>query len=157
MEILIDNCSENEMDLIRSYVNEFRLDDEDLKTTQFLVARSAKSELLGFGRLRKHPDSLELCTLGVLPDYRGRGIGKKLVSQLIACAGEDLYVVCIIPDFFKKFGFEMVKEIPDSIKRKFTICTIVLAVEEPYFSMKLSKKTSPRSIGHPSPAEEGQG
>lgn len=140
MDMIVEHGAQKDISRIGELVKEFRLDDEDIKAEQFLVVKDKSSQLLGFGRLRTHTDCIELCTLGVVAEYRGRGIGKMLVNALAKKANADLYVVCIIPGFFEKFGFEIVEEAPSSIERKVNICTTTLVVEESYFSMKLARK-----------------
>jgi len=55
--------------------------------------------------LMTHPDSLELVALGVDPDFRGRGLGRRLVRTLLKAAGGDVHLATIIPEFFSGFGF----------------------------------------------------
>ena len=138
MEIKIEIPGVQEMKLIVRYIKEFMLDDEGLEREQFIIAR-INNTLVGFGRLRQHPDCVELCTLGVLTEYRGKGIGKKLVEELIKRTSSKLYLVCIIPGFFQKLDFEIVKEVPPSIVRKYEICTTKLKVAEPYYMMRLEE------------------
>ena len=77
----------------------------------------------------------ELCSLGVLPEYRHKGIGDLLVHALIKIAVQDVYLVCIIPDYFKPFGFKLVDEFPEEMKQKLHYCTSELVVEEKYVVM----------------------
>ena len=138
MDILISTPTNIEMTLIHHHVKDFVLDAEDLQKEQFLIARH-KNTLIGFGRLRKHKDCTELCTLGVLPEHRGKGVGKKITNKLIKKAHSEIYVVCIIPNFFQKFGFEIVKNYPSSIARKHHLCTTKFIVDEAYCVMRFSR------------------
>ncbi|MBI2271887.1 MAG: GNAT family N-acetyltransferase [Bacteroidetes bacterium] len=103
-------------------VKQLMLDDIAMKPEQFLVAKVG-TKVIGFGRIKVYPDTLELCSLGVLSEYRGRGIGKELVNELIKKANrQTVFLVCIIPDFFKCFGFEATDIYPDSLKPKINYC-----------------------------------
>ena len=137
MQVSFCTPVDDDMIVIRAYIKEFVLDDENLMKEQFVIAKS-NHQIIGFGRLRTHSDCTELCTLGVIPEHRGKGIGKKLVEQLIQRAfATELFVVCIIPEFFMKFGFELVSIYPSSIKRKHSICTTHYVVKEKYSAMVL--------------------
>ena len=94
--------------------------------------------MVGFGRLREHPDCLELCSLGVATSYRRKGIGKAIVAKLIEHFSKNIYLVCIIPDFFIPFGFHKVEIFPVSIQNKIEYCTSELVVPETYMAMLLS-------------------
>ncbi len=65
-------------------------------------------------------DLAELRSLAVGKRYSGKGIGKALVKTCLAEAGElgvkKVFTLTYIPDFFKKFGFKIVKR--DSLPHK---------------------------------------
>ncbi len=117
-------------------ISKFELDDRELKREEFCAAYYNK-QLLGFGRLRKHKECMEICSLGVLPPFRGKGIGKSIATALIKKATTPVYVVCIIPDFFKHVGFKQVQTVPFSIQEKLIYCSDTLLVEETYVAMRL--------------------
>lgn len=130
--------TEKEFKQICFFITEFELDNRDLKKEQFIVALR-DSELIGFGRLREHTDCLELCSLGVVNSYRRQGIGKAIVTRLIESFSKNIYLVCIIPDFFIPFGFHQVETFPICIQNKIEYCTFELIVPEAYVAMLLSK------------------
>lgn len=123
---------------ICEYIHEFELDDRILLQHQFTIALR-DNELVGFGRLRNHSDCTELCSLGVITEHRRQGIGKAIVAELLRKAPPNLYLVCIIPDFFSPFGFHIVNEYPAPIKNKLEYCTHELIVPETYVVMQLHK------------------
>jgi len=130
------------MKQITAYVKEYVLDDEELLANQFIVAIH-NNKLAGFVRLRHHTDGDELCTLGVIEQYRGKGIGKALVEEVKKKSSGALYLVCIIPIFFDKLGFNVIENnIPASMKRKWTRCTNDYVVEEEYCVMQLQNKNA---------------
>lgn len=131
--------TDKEFNQIYLFITEFELDNRDLKKEQFIVALR-NTELVGFGRLREHTDCLELCSLGVITSYRRQGIGKAIVAKLIENFSKNIYLVCIIPDFFIPFGFHKVETFPISIQNKIEYCTSELVVPETYVAMLLPSK-----------------
>ena len=135
MQLIYTQPTTHEMPVISACVKEFQLDYQDMREEQFIIAKNS-NDIIGFGRLKNHSGCTELCTLGVVTEYRGRGIGKALVNELIKKAeGKSIYVVCIIPAYFQKLGFEITEQFPDAIKRKHTLCTERFVVEEEYCIM----------------------
>lgn len=105
----------------------------------FLIALS-NDELVGFGRIRDRGNCYELCSLGVIEPERLKGVGKQLVQSLIKQSGEPLYLVCIIPEYFKPFGFVVVEDYPEAMLEKLNYCTSELVVPEKYVVMKYKKE-----------------
>lgn len=128
--------SESDFQHICKYVQEFELDDRELKKEQFFAAFN-QQQLLGFGRLWQHPDCIELCSLGVIPSHRNMGIGKAITAKLIELQQRPIYLTCIIPHFFIPFGFKEVTTYPHSIQEKLNYCRQYLPVEEMYVAMRL--------------------
>ena len=124
--------------LIRNYIQQFELDDRNLKQEEFTAA-FRENELVGFGRLREHSDCIELCSLGVITQHRRQGIGKSIVKELIKRSTSSIHLVCIIPDFFIPFGFQSVEKYPLSVQDKLDYCTQELIVSETYVAMLLQK------------------
>ncbi len=130
------------MKQITACVKEYVLDDEGLLANQFIAAIH-NNRLVGFVRLRPHSDCDELCTLGVIEQYRKKGIGKALVEEVKKKSFKVLYLVCIIPTFFDKLGFNVIENnIPASMKRKWSRCTNDYVVEEEYCVMQLQNKNA---------------
>lgn len=130
--------SGNEFRQIQKYVQTFDLDNRLLLQNEFIAAFRNK-ELVGFGRLRKHADCIELCSLGVVTEHRKQGIGKAIVNELIKHTNQAIHLVCIIPDFFAPFGFNSVENFPEAIQDKLNYCTQELVVPEAYVAMCLQK------------------
>ena len=138
--IKIQPASAADMIPITNFIHEFVLDDIGLDYKQFVVGWYNDS-IIGFGRLRQHPDALELCSLGVSPNYRLIGLGKLLIHELIKKAGSNtLYVACIIPDFFYQFGFREVAQFPNSLQGKINYCTNTLGSNSEFEKYVVMKK-----------------
>lgn len=120
---------------IKQHILAFELDNRSLQKEEFLVAKQ-KQQILGFGRIREYEDCYELCSLGVIEPERNKGIGKQLTQALIQKAKQPLYLVCIIPDFFKPFNFRETKAYPSVLADKLQYCVSELVVPETYVVMK---------------------
>ena len=130
--------SEKEFLQIRNYIQQFELDDRNLKKEEFTAAFRV-NELVGFGRLRKHSDCTELCSLGVVTQHRRKGIGKAIVKELIQRTNNSIHLVCIIPYFFEPLGFQIVANYPWAIQDKLNYCIQELVVPETYVVMWFNK------------------
>ena len=115
------------------------MDDRVLHYSQFLVAKE-NDKLVGFARIRKHNSCDELCSFGVIESHRFNGIAKLLVEARIKIASQPVYLVCIIPDYFKKLGFVVVEEYPVEMANKLNYCISELVVPEEYVVMKYKEE-----------------
>lgn len=113
---------------IRRLVWGAKLDPTQLRWQQFWVVKhqpdAEPARVIACGQLRCFPDAQELGSLVVLPDWRGRGIGRYLTEALIAQATQPLYLECLgrsLPVFYQKFGFQSVawQALPRSLRFKF--------------------------------------
>ncbi len=107
------------LDLARS----LDLDYPGMEGDDFWLAEDA-GRIVGLVALKKHPDSLELCALGVEPARRGLGIARALVEALMASAPGDVHLATVIPGFFEACHFERTSDVPRSFieKRKTSWC-----------------------------------
>lgn len=131
----IDHCGSADFDLVKRYVAELELDDRAMLQEQFLVLKDAQGRLAGFGRVREYDSCSEMCSLGILPGQRSKRLGKELVKQMIKKARQQTYLVCIIPSYFKEFGFSICSSYPPEMQDKLDYCLDSLAVPEPYVVM----------------------
>jgi N-acetylglutamate synthase-like GNAT family acetyltransferase len=109
------------MKIIESYVEKFRLDNENLKFEQFIVAER-RGSIIGFGRVKPYQHCFELGCVAVLEAYRKRFIGSAIVKRLIRdFPSDDIWITTDIPEYFQRFGFQATtnapQEILDKIKR----------------------------------------
>ncbi|HLA57138.1 MAG TPA: GNAT family N-acetyltransferase [Puia sp.] len=128
------DCSPENFERIKKYIAEFELDDRNLKQEEFVTV-SIGVELIGFGRVREHPAFSEACSLGVIKPERLKGIGKHLMQAMIEKAMKELYLVCVIPSYFKPMGFVICKNFPPEMQEKLEYCTAHLSVDEEYVVM----------------------
>jgi N-acetylglutamate synthase-like GNAT family acetyltransferase len=101
------------------------LDYPGMEGDALWVAEADRDRIVGAVALKKHPDCLELCALGVDPGFRGKGLAKALVEALVAGAPGAVHLATIIPGFFESCGFRIIKtDIPATFpaKRKTAWC-----------------------------------
>ncbi len=127
-----------EFEEVKKWVEDFWLDDESMDSARFRVLVDS-NKVIAFGRLRENIDATELCTLGVVKEFRGKGLGRLMVECLLKEAKQDIYVVTVIPAFFSKLGFEFVENYPASMQKKVNLCTTDYHVGEIYRVMKWKK------------------
>lgn len=118
-EIFIRKAEKSDLPAIQRLLSTYFLDIEELKPEDFILAEGERkvlgcAALIRSGSSKK--DFLEIHSIAVHPNFRGKGIGSRLANQLISTSlGQDteLYVRTTAPGFFEKLGFE---RIPDSEK-----------------------------------------
>ncbi len=120
-DVLLRKANVADMQIIESCVDKFRLDNENLKFEQFIVAES-KGSIIGFGRVKPYRHCFELGCIAVLEAYRKRSIGSAIVKRLIKeFPSDDIWITTDIPEYFQRFGFrpttDAPQEILDKIKR----------------------------------------
>lgn len=147
MNTVIIPSSEKDFPEILRLAKSFDLDCEDVSWKQFVVAK-IKNSLISFGRLRAYPECTEIATLGVIPEERNKGVGSAIVKELIRTAPSEIFLTCVIPAFFHKFGFETVKQYPSVLQKKVDFCKLYGFSDENIFVMKLEKiKSGKQGIG----------
>lgn len=134
-DIIIRQPNDKEFEQVKVLIDEFWLDNGNMQIEQFRVLL-VDNKLTAFGRLRRNGDATELCTLGVVKEMQGKGYGKAMVKALLSEAEGEVYVVCIIPQFFVKSGFKEVEQYPPSIDFKVNLCNTHYHVGIPYKVMK---------------------
>jgi N-acetylglutamate synthase-like GNAT family acetyltransferase len=93
---------------IRAIIRSVRINPMDLDWKRFLLASSPDGELVACAQLKPHADgTLELASLAVRPAWRGRGLARRLVEQLLSDSPRPLYLTCRsgLESFYQKFGF----------------------------------------------------
>ena len=142
LNVNIQNASNDDFIIIKKLIQLYELDNRNMFPSQFLVAKK-NIQLLGFGRIKKHKNCDELCSLGILRVNRNKGIARFLVETIINMATQPIYVVSVIPDFFHRLGFETVNVYPAEIAEKLNYCIEELVVREQYVVMKYNEKSQP--------------
>jgi N-acetylglutamate synthase-like GNAT family acetyltransferase len=137
-DIIIREPDDAEYEVVRKYIDEFWLDKAYMHKGQFRILLF-NGAIAAFARIKKHRSCTELCTLGVVKKLRGRHIGMVIVNGILAGIKKEVYIVTVIPDYFRKIGFHFAKEFPVIIRKKLDNCRNNYSVGETYRVMKWGK------------------
>ena len=77
----------------------------------FWVAEK-EDEIIGIVRLEEKKDFYFLSSLGILKEHRKQGVASQLLSEITKKLKKVVYLYTIIPEFFKKAGFEAASPLP---------------------------------------------
>lgn len=136
--IRIEPTSDAEMLIIEPLAKNFDLDCDDLSAHQFVTAKK-NGVTIGFGRLRKYPGCAEIATVGVLIEEQKKGVGTLIVKELIRTGPPVIFITCVIPEFFSKLGFQLVKQYPVVLQKKVDFCKSYNFNDDQVFVMKIVK------------------
>lgn len=99
---------------VKAIIRAHRLNPLGLKWTQFIVAETAESEIVGCGQVKIHRDgSRELASIAVMEPWRNQGIATAIIHRLCAGYPPPLWLTCesrLIP-FYEKLGFIEVQDV----------------------------------------------
>lgn len=123
---------------IEELARSFDLDWEDASWQQFVVAKK-NDVIIGFGRLRRYAECYEIATVGVIPAERTKGVGSAIVRYLAGLGPREVFVTCVIPDFFSKLGFQKIKQYPAVLQKKVDFCKAYNFTDDQIFVMRLVK------------------
>ena len=113
-------------------IEEMGLDDVAFRSRDYVIAVDEETdERAGFGRVRVHKtDDGELCELtsvGVLPAWRGQGVGAHVLERLVEKAGdqefETVYGFSEEPGYCAQFGFDPVDAgaLPEKLRERLEV------------------------------------
>jgi len=112
-------------------MEELGLAESSFRSRDYVIAVDQETdERAGFGRVRVHKtdttsetdetketaaeELCELTSIGVLPAWRGQGVGAHVVERLVRTAGDDgfddVYALTDRTEYLAQFGFEPVAE-----------------------------------------------
>ncbi|HUF38828.1 MAG TPA: GNAT family N-acetyltransferase [Anaerolineales bacterium] len=98
---------------IQRLIREGRINPMGVRWERFVVIEAPDGELAAIGQVKPHRDgSLELASIVTAPEYRGRGLARRVIEHLVASNPGVLYLMCRA-DFgpmYEKFGFRDVSE-----------------------------------------------
>lgn len=120
MRIKLRPATESDSPIIRDLVHLGRINPTGLDWERFLLAESPQGVVVGCGQIKPHRDgSYELASIVVHPDWRGRGVARKIIEELLAGHSDDLYLMCRseLGSLYEKFGFYTIRQ--DEMPRYF--------------------------------------
>lgn len=98
------------------------LDTEGYAISRFVKAVEGE-KLIGAARAKVFPNCIEICSVGVLEPYRGKGIGKKMMEKLVSMFSvKPIFLVTDIPFYFHKVGFKKANHFPLEMEAKRNRC-----------------------------------
>jgi N-acetylglutamate synthase-like GNAT family acetyltransferase len=136
---------ESESAQIKALINLAGINPMGLDWKRFVVAVNDRDEMIGCGQLKPHgEDILELASLAVYPEYRGRGVARQLIEHLIVTGPRPLYLMCesSLGALYEKFGFRRIDyaEMPRYFQRISKLAGLMTSLanrEERLLIMKL--------------------
>jgi len=93
---------------IKELINLVGINPMGLDWKRFIVAVNDQDEMIGCGQLKPHgEDILELASLAVYPEHRGKGIARAIIEHLLKDSPRPLYLMCESSNgpLYEKFGF----------------------------------------------------
>ncbi len=126
--MLIRAAHPADMGRIRRLVLSAMLDPTQLRWSQFWVIE-AEGKVIACGQLRNFPGAQELGSVVVDRNFRGQGLGSRLIQHLMHQATQPLYLECVgqkLAQYYTRFGFVPVswQELPPSLQRKFGLSAL---------------------------------
>jgi N-acetylglutamate synthase-like GNAT family acetyltransferase len=114
--------SEFEFEHVIQLANSMKLDITEAIRTQFMIVKN-DDVIVAFARIFPRGKLFELATLGVVKQYRSQGLSTLLIEKL-RTEYPQLHLVTVIPEYFKKLGFIVSKEIPKELEQKYNQCEL---------------------------------
>ena len=106
---------------IRSLILRVGINPTGLEWRRFIVAEDAAGRFIGCGQVKVHKDgSRELASIAVEEAWRRRGIGSRLVRELMHQHDPPLWLTCRsnLTEFYGRYGFVEVVD-PAQMTRTF--------------------------------------
>ena len=136
---------ESESAQIKALINLVGINPTGLDWKRFIVAVNAGGQVISCGQLKPHgADILELASIGTLPEYRGQGLARAIIAELLSKSPRPLYLMCIAHNgpMYEKFGFRMIElgNMPryfQRIKKLFDVTDVFRRSSEELLVMKL--------------------
>jgi N-acetylglutamate synthase-like GNAT family acetyltransferase len=127
LEALLDNVRlrpalEADFKDIKDLIYEVGINPTGLDWRRFIVAETPNGQFVGCGQLKPHADrTLEMASIAVKSDWRGKGIARIIIQNLMDAAPRPLYLTCRseLGPFYEKFGFRGIDgdELPKYFRR----------------------------------------
>ena len=113
---------ETESRAIKELIHQVGINPMGVDWKRFIVAVDARDQIIGIGQLKPHgKDILELASIGVYPEYRGQGIARAIIENLLKDSPRPLYLMCESKNggLYEKFGFRPIsyEEMPRYFQR----------------------------------------
>lgn len=136
---------ESESAQIKDLIHLVGINPTGLDWRRFVVAVNEQGEVIGCGQVKPHgKDILELASIAVPPEHRGRGIARMIIEALLEKTPRPLYLMCMAHNgpMYERFGFRTITldEMPryfQRIRKVFDLANAIRRADEELFVMKL--------------------
>jgi N-acetylglutamate synthase-like GNAT family acetyltransferase len=113
---------ETESRAIKDIIHFVGINPMGLDWKRFIVAVNEQDEIIGVGQIKSHGrEILELASIAVYPEYRGRGVARAIIQHLLKDSPRPLYLMCESHNgpLYEKFGFREIayEEMPRYFQR----------------------------------------
>jgi N-acetylglutamate synthase-like GNAT family acetyltransferase len=109
---LLRSATATDARIIRKIINLVQINPTGLSWKRFVVAVDNEGNIIGCGQVKPHKDgSWELASIAVLPEWRGRGVARRIIEHLLQQYPGRLYLTCrsVLEPLYQKFGFQPIK------------------------------------------------
>jgi amino-acid N-acetyltransferase len=99
---------ETESGAIKDLIHAVGINPMGLDWKRFIVAVDAQDQVIAVGQIKPHgKDIHELASIAVVPEFRGQGLARAVIDQLLKDSPRPLYLTCVssLESFYNKFGF----------------------------------------------------
>jgi len=122
VELSIRPANAGDAAAIRRLIHTVGINPLGLDWRRFRVVEAPSGEMLGCGQVKPHADgSRELASIAVWPQYRGMGVARAVIEQLLSENQPPLYLTCrsSLRPLYEKFGFQVlpVEAMPPYFRR----------------------------------------
>ena len=136
---------ESESRVIKDLINLTGINPMGLDWKRFIVAVNDQDQVLGIGQVKPHgAEILELASIAVFPEHRGKGIARAIIEYLLKDNPRPLYLMCESSNgpLYEKFGFHRIpyEEMPRYFQRMSKLVGLMTTLakrEERLLIMKL--------------------
>ena len=143
--VTIRPARETDFAQIKDLIHSSGINPLGLDWKRFIVAVDEHDEMIGCGQLKPHgQDVLELASIAVYPEHRGKGIARAIIEHLLKDSPRPLYLMCqsSLGPLYEKFGFHALsyEDMPRYFQRISKLAGLVTTLalrEERLLIMKL--------------------
>lgn len=136
---------EAESTQIKDLIHLVGINPSGLDWKRFIVAVNEEGLVISCGQLKPHGEGIvELASIATLPEYRGKGLARAIMGDLLQKAPRPLYLMCMAHNgpMYEKFGFHAIgeSEMPKyfrRIRKLFDVADVIRKASEELLIMKL--------------------
>jgi N-acetylglutamate synthase-like GNAT family acetyltransferase len=138
-------------------IEELGVDEAAFRSRDYVIAMDEEAgEKVGFGRIRVHKDDdgeyCELTGVGILPDWRGAGVGAHVIERLVENASdegfEEVHALVGEPEYYEQFGFRevAVDDLPDPLAERLSDKRETVAPDATPLSLEVARFRVPEDL-----------